>query len=363
MNCNGKGLYIHIPFCVKKCGYCDFFSLEGQCDSVKKRYTKRIVEELSNINERVETVFIGGGTPSCLPLQLLSEIVKACPVLENGEFTVEVNPGTVDRKYLDGLRKAGVNRLSIGVQTLSDEELKVLGRIHTVSEFLNCYRWAREVGFENINIDLMFAFPEQTLSSFKETLNRVIELNPEHISCYALMVEEGTPFYEAGVREVDGEADRALYHLAVETLEANGYQRYETSNFAREGYECKHNLHYWHAGEYYGIGAAAHSFIDGIRRYYPDELSYFLKKNPPLVSEVLSKEEKMSELAILMLRLTKGVDKSLFYERFGKPFDQIFKQPICKWEKEGLLVSEEQFCYLTDRGMDLANSVLCDFLL
>lgn len=363
MNCNGKGLYIHIPFCVKKCGYCDFFSLEGQCDSVKEHYTKRIIEELLNINETVETVFIGGGTPSCLPLQLLLEIVKACPVRENGEFTIEVNPGTVDKQYLDGLRKAGVNRLSIGVQTLSDEELKILGRIHSVSEFLNCYRWAREVGFENINIDLMFAFPEQTISSFKETLNKVIGLNPEHVSCYALMVEEGTPFYEAGIREVDGEEDRALYHLAVETLEANGYQRYETSNFAREGYECKHNLHYWHAGEYYGIGAAAHSFIDGIRRYYPEELPYFLEKNPSLVSEVLSQEEKMSELAILMLRLTKGIDKSLFYERFGKPFDQVFKRPIFKWEKEGLLVSDAQFCYLTDRGMDLANSVLCDFLL
>ena len=330
---------------------------------MKNRYAKRVVEEISNIEETVETVFIGGGTPSCLPLQQLLRIVSACPVRENGEFTVEVNPGTVDKEYLCRMRKAGVNRLSIGVQTLSDKELKTLGRIHSVSDFLNCYRWAREAGFKNINVDLMFAFPSQTKESFKETLDKVIELNPEHISCYALMVEEGTPFYEAGIREVDGEIDRALYHLAVEMLEANGYQRYETSNFARKGFECKHNLHYWHAGEYYGIGAAAHSFIDGVRCYYPDDLSYFLEANPPLVSEVLSTEEKMSELAILMLRLTRGVDKDLFYERFGKTFDQVFEHPVRKWEKEGLLVSNEQFCYLTDRGMDLANSVLCDLLL
>ncbi len=363
MNCNGKGLYIHVPFCVKKCGYCDFFSLEKQAVSLKERYVKRVIEDLTEIKTPVETVFIGGGTPSCLPLQSILELIKACPICEDGEFTVEINPGTVDFEYLKALRNAGVNRLSIGVQSLSDRELKILGRIHTEKEFLTCFQNAREAGFENINVDLMFAFPEQTLQSFSETIEKVLALAPEHISCYALMVEEGTPFYQKGIREAEQETDRALYHLAVDTFEKNGYLRYETSNFAKQGYECKHNLIYWHAGEYYGLGAGAHSYIDGIRRYFPDDVEYYLSKNSLLIEEKLSEEERMSELVILMLRLVKGVDKKFFLSRFGKPFDEVFLPAIEKWTKEGLLVSDEDFCRLTDRGMDLSNIVMCDFLL
>lgn len=362
MRSNGRGLYIHVPFCLKKCGYCDFFSLEGQGEALKKRYAERLVEEISGIDEVVETVFVGGGTPSCLPLQSLLEVIQACPIRTGGEFTVELNPGTVDERYLHALKSAGVNRLSIGVQTLADSELKTLGRIHSAADFLSCYQSARRVGFGNINVDLMFAFPGQTEQSFSDTLEKVIALSPEHVSCYALMVEEGTPFHDAGIREVDGELDRALYHLAVDTFEKNGYSRYETSNFSKSGFECKHNLNYWHAGEYYGCGAGAHSYIDGVRSFYPDDIDYYLGKKPLLSEEVLGESEKMSEFAILMLRLTEGVDKDLFFERFGKTFDSVFGTVINKWTKEGLLVSRNNRCFLTDRGMDLANLVMCDFL-
>lgn len=361
--CKGRGLYVHIPFCVKKCGYCDFYSLEGQLLSLKERYVKRLVEELRSLPEPVETVFVGGGTPSSLPLHLLLEVIRACLVQTAGEFTVEVNPGTVDEGYLRELKAAGVNRLSIGLQTLSDDGLKTLGRIHTAEEFLACYHAARRVGFANISVDLMFAFPGQTTASFAETIKGVLALKPEHISCYALIIEEGTPFYDAGVTEMEAELDRALYHMAVDAFEGAGYRRYETSNFAKPGYECQHNLNYWYAGEYYGCGAGAHAYIDGVRSFHPNDIESYLAGDDRVFDAKLSIDEQMSELAILMLRLTSGIDEALFEERFGRSLEEVFGKAIAKWETAGLLRREAGHCFLTDRGMDLANTVMCDFLL
>lgn len=360
--CNGRGLYIHIPFCVKKCGYCDFFSLPGQSEPLKKRYSERLIEEISAIDEQVETVFIGGGTPSVLPLHLLLDIVRACPIRADGEFTVEINPGTVDECYLSALRRAGVNRLSIGVQSLQDSELKTLGRIHTVSDFYNCYDAARRAGFDNINVDLMFAFPGQTVASFSDTLQKICALKPEHVSCYALIVEEGTPFYDEGVREISPELDRELYHLAVNCFESNGYTRYETSNFAQRGYACKHNVNYWQCGEYYGCGAAAHSFLDGKRCHHPADIENYMKDGTVVVDEVLSAEEQSTEFCIMMLRMTEGIDKQLFEKRFGFALEERFGKIIAKWVEAGLLLDDEKSCRLTDEGMDLANTVMCDFL-
>ncbi len=361
--CNGRGLYIHIPFCIKKCGYCDFFSLAEQSESLKERYVKRLVEEISAIDEMVETVFIGGGTPSSLPLHLLLGVIDACPIRKGGEFTVEVNPGTVDEAYLTAIKKAGVNRLSIGVQSLQDEELKTLGRIHSVETFYNCYSAARRAGFTNINVDLMFAFPGQTPQTFTDTLEQVCALSPEHISCYALIVEEGTPFYEQGVREAEAESDRELYHLAVDFFQRNGYHRYETSNFSRAGYACKHNINYWQCGEYYGCGAAAHSFLNGKRCHHPADLEQYINGVAVTTDEVLSVEEQASEFCVMMLRMTRGIDKELFRKRFGCRLEASFGSAIRKWVSAGLLLNEEKYCRLTDRGMDLANSVMCDFLL
>ena len=361
--CNGRGLYIHIPFCVKKCGYCDFFSLSGQPETLKERYVQRLIEEVSTIGETVETVFIGGGTPSCLPLHLLLDLVRACPVRDGGEFTVEVNPGTVDEDYLTALRRAGVNRLSIGVQSLQDDELKRLGRIHTADVFYECFSAARKAGFTNINVDLMFAFPGQTKESFADTVQKICALEPEHISCYALIVEEGTPFYAEGVREVDDELDRELYHLAADYFAANGYRQYETSNFAKEGYACRHNINYWQCGEYYGCGAAAHAYLQGKRSHHPASIEGYTKGESPVVDEVLSVEKQRSEFCVMMLRMTDGIDKALYQRRFNEPVENRFGKVISKWVEAGLLLDDEKSCRLTERGMDLANTVMCDFLI
>ncbi|MDY2608003.1 MAG: radical SAM family heme chaperone HemW [Lachnospiraceae bacterium] len=272
------GIYIHIPFCKQKCLYCDFVSAKG-CDRDMELYEEALLKEIESteIDEPVDSVFFGGGTPSVYKVEYIEEILKIIfrkynIVKDKAEITIEVNPGTVDYDKLKRYRAAGINRISIGLQSADNEELKLLGRIHTYGKFVETYTEARRAGFNNINIDLMSAIPYQTVNSFMETLKKVVKLNPEHISAYSLIIEEGTPFYnkygengEFSDAIPSEETDREMYHMTKTFLKENGYERYEISNYAKKGYECKHNIKYWSRDNYYGFGVAAASLVNNLR--------------------------------------------------------------------------------------------------
>ena len=346
-------LYFHIPFCVRKCLYCDFLSAPAD-GRTKARYMDSLNRETEERagdyrNYRVVSVFVGGGTPSTVsPEQLcrLLEIVRAdYDLAVDAEITVEVNPGTVDERMLRCYRQAGVNRLSIGLQSADDRELAVLGRIHTYGQFLETYYTARKCGFSNINVDLMSALPGQTLSDYLGTLEKVLGLEPapEHISAYSLIVEEGTPFYEMDRKGAlvlpDEECDRLMYEKTGELLEKAGYRRYEISNYARPGCECRHNCGYWRRREYLGLGIGAASLIGNCRFRNGDSLAAYL--DDPLgvreEEEELSLEEQMEEFMFLGLRMTEGVPVSEFEALFGKRPEQVYGAVIEKNIRDGLL--------------------------
>ena len=289
-------LYVHIPFCVKKCNYCDFLSFSAD-ESIKRAYLEALHREALYWQKilcgryRIGTVFIGGGTPTCLSaleLKLLGDIIKQFDIDDNAEFTIEANPGTLDEEKICAIRKMGVNRVSLGLQSSIDEELKLLGRIHTYNEFLESYHLLRDAGFDNINIDLMSDIPKQSFESYKKTLERVVSLKPEHISSYSLILEPGTVFYkmhEDGVLDIaDEDTDRQMYSYTKKILEENGYHRYEISNYCKKDRECKHNLVYWTLEDYIGIGLGASSCFEGARfSNYSDLEKYFeITKEPGL---------------------------------------------------------------------------------
>jgi oxygen-independent coproporphyrinogen-3 oxidase len=271
------GIYIHIPFCVRKCLYCDFVSRTGSKEDMQRYHRALINEiELTVVKETVDSIFFGGGTPSVYPVEYIEEIIDKlkcrCDVRENSEITIECNPGTLNMDKLYRYRQAGINRISIGLQSCNNEELKKLGRIHTYEEFEHSFIMARDAGFNNINIDIMSAIPDQTIASYKETLHKVVSLRPQHISAYSLIIEEGTPFfseYGKGSKNEnklpDEDTDREMYHLTKAYLKENGYERYEISNYARSEKECKHNIKYWNRDNYYGFGVSAASLVDNVR--------------------------------------------------------------------------------------------------
>lgn len=375
------GIYVHIPFCVQKCRYCDFLSFP--CDiKTQEAYVEALCREIDGLSEKsapdpnyfVPTVYFGGGTPSLLTPALLEKILCKLKtvfcIVPDAEITLEANPGTLTKEKLAAYCAMGINRLSIGLQSADEEELKLLGRIHTWEMFRENYEAAREAGFYNINVDVMTALPGQTAKKLGRTLEKVLALSPEHISAYSLIIEEGTPFYEIygglnGCPELpDEEAERALYYLTRDTLVKNGYLHYEISNFARPGYESRHNGAYWTRQDYVGLGLGAASLLDNVRWRNEEELAAYLE-NPCKISERLSLEKaaQMEEFLFLGLRLMRGVDEAEFYGAFHARLTQMYGTPLKKLMQEGLLCKKEGRIALTDKGIDYGNYVFSSFLL
>lgn len=374
------GIYIHIPFCVRKCAYCDFLSAPAD-ETTRAAYVRALKEEIrsaGDLNETYEgaTVFFGGGTPSLLAGEelagILDEVSRRLLLRPDAEITVECNPGTLNRKKLENYKAAGVNRLSIGLQSADNRELKILGRIHTWEQFRENYALVRELGFSNVNIDLMSALPGQTREDWLSTLQKVTALDPEHISAYSLIIEEGTPFYEsyrAGKLElVSEEMDREMYHWTVDTLAEWGYGQYEISNFAKVGRQSRHNRIYWQAEEYLGMGLGAHSYMDGKRFHNSYDLQKYIsaKGDTSLLredTELITETDALAEFMFLGLRLTEGVSFVRFRQRFGKEMDTVYGKELQELAELGLLLRDESGVRLSRRGIDVSNAVFERFLL
>ena len=404
------GIYIHIPFCKHKCDYCDFVSfsnkqnlVEGYIEAVKKEIKKYLNNKEILENYTVTTIYIGGGTPSYINDIYILEIVELLQSylkenktnFEDMEITIEVNPGTVNKEKLEQYRKAGINRLSIGLQSTNNEILKEIGRIHTFEQFLETYSMAKEVGFHNINVDLMIGLPNQTIEDIKESLNQVIKLNPAHISVYSLIVEEGTVIAQKienhQLQEMDEELERNMYWYVKNMLEVNGYQHYEISNFAKEGKESKHNLNCWKQKEYIGIGLAAHSYLNYIRYANTSEMEQYItrmnafdgqminhilelsnhKEKKALeerietvyeIEEIQEAEDRKREYMLLGLRTIKGVCISKFKEKYVDNPIFLYRKELEKLVEEKLVIIDGDYIKLTNKGLDLANLVWEEFI-
>lgn len=381
---NNLGLYIHIPFCKAKCNYCDFNSHAGKA-SLMEPYFYALESEIRLRSAELcgkpgpvpgfSTVFIGGGTPSLAEPQLINKLMNTCRqhfrLAANAEVSMESNPGTLTFEKLTGYKTSGINRLSIGLQAWQDKLLKELGRIHTREEFEENMKLARKAGFTNINVDLIFGLPGQTMNDWTETISNIISLNADHVSCYSLKIEEGTVFgnrFEAGeLEEPDDELDRKMYWYAVDRLGKSGYRHYEISNFARPGFECRHNLVYWRAEEYLGLGAGAHSYLNGCRFnnvYGIEDYIDRIKKGEKLQEneQLIDKAEAMSEYMILGLRLVDGVSPKAFRARFGEEIDSVFGGQLAQLKQKQLLEQDGDRWRLTPMGLDFGNTVFMEFL-
>lgn len=390
MNKRELELYIHIPFCVRKCAYCDFLSFAAP-ERVYREYMDKLIEEICGQskcfeNSLVTTIFLGGGTPSILSPELIEELfamVYQCfDVAEDAEITIEANPGTLTMEKLEVYRESRVNRLSLGLQSADDQELRFLGRIHSFDDFLKSYQRARQAGFSNISVDLMSALPGQDVHSWKNTLRKVTMLKPEHISAYSLMIEEGTPFYdwygEGASKEgsfielpslPDEDTDREIYHMTKTFLASLGYERYEISNYARPGYACRHNVGYWTGAEYLGLGLGASSYIGGYRyrnvANMREYLSLDLKEAGAAARDIteLTLTDKMEEFMFLGLRMMEGVSGNEFSGRFGRNMWKLYGPVLDRLTAQGLIEVIAPRVMLTERGIDVSNRVLCQFLL
>ena len=374
----GMELYLHMPFCVRKCAYCDFLSFPSGAKT-QRMYAKRLMEDIGVMGKRygeipVETIFIGGGTPSVPDSGLIVEIMEhvrhAFHVADGAEISMEANPGTVTREKLTDYRKAGINRLSFGLQSANDQELKLLGRIHTWAEFLESFTLARECGFANLNIDLMSALPGQTCESWKETLSRVTDLDPEHISAYSLIIEEGTPFGERYGSEEgrkllpDEDSEREMYHETKRFLKDCGYERYEISNYAKPGRECRHNIGYWTGVPYLGLGLGASSYLDGCRFTVNPDMKQYLEEKPGMFADIekLTKKDMEEEFFYVGLRMTAGVSLSEFERRFGISAKEVYPWLMETFVKEKAARFEGDRFVLTDYGLDVSNYIMAQFL-
>ena len=375
------GIYLHIPFCVKKCLYCDFISGTNSKETIEN-YINSMVNEIesTDIKQDVDSVFIGGGTPSSIPPEYIAKVVDCLRIklgnrfLKDSEITIETNPKTISENALKIYHDTGINRISMGLQSCIDSELKSLGRIHTFKDFLDSYNIATRY-FDNINIDLISGIPHQTMDSFKESLKKVGDLNPNHISVYSLIIEEGTPFYEMYGPEgkfkdslPNEDIDREMYHFTKEYLSTLGYNRYEISNYAKENKESRHNLKYWKGNNYYGFGIAAASLVDNIRYKNTDNLKEYIDamgspEKIRITQEILDIEDCMSEYMILGLRLIKGVSPKEFKARFNEDMENKYGDILNKYLNMGLLHTtiDGNFA-LTDKGLDVSNSVMEEFL-
>lgn len=368
-------LYVHIPFCVRKCQYCDFLS--GPSDEeTKDRYIEALLKEIRAAEHtedyEIVSVFIGGGTPSALKAEAIASIMRTLQeqffFCEDAEVTIEANPGTVDLEKLTIYRNVGINRLSLGLQSTDAEELKLLGRIHSYEEFLKSYEWAREAGFSNINIDLMFAIPGQTGEAWRQHLYQVAELNPEHISAYSLIIEEETPFAEQNLDLPDEDTEYQMYEDTAEILERYGYRQYEISNYAKQGYMCRHNAGYWQRREYLGFGLGASSLYGGMRFSNTHQMQEYLKesRNPDQIRQdvtVLSRNERIEEFMFLGLRMTEGISEKKFEENFDVRLMDVYGDILQKYEETGFMEHIETKWRLTRKGIHVSNHILADFLL
>lgn len=369
-------VYVHIPFCVQKCLYCDFLS--GKADErTKEAYVQALIRQVEQEagngqydEYEVKTVYFGGGTPSTLSVEQIERILcKLRGVFrfaENQlpELSMELNPGTVDAVKLQGLYAAGINRISIGVQSLQDEELRKLGRIHCAEDFYKVWEEASAAGFDNRNIDLMSGIPGQTLESLESTIRSLLRLSPEHISAYSLIVEEGTPFYRMYPDgAVDEETDRRMYELTGTMLSQAGYDRYEISNYAAGGMDCRHNIAYWTRQDYLGFGIGAASLIQNTRYRIHDELAAYIRgeyRHEDI--ECLTVQEQMSETMFLGLRMIRGVSKTEFERQYHRALSDVYGDVIEKHMKNGLLEEQGDRICLTKRGLDVSNYVMSDFV-
>ena len=398
----GLGIYVHIPFCISKCIYCGFYSRAGAPDAEEENtYVNLLVQEIENAarpDREVDSIFFGGGTPSILKaeslIEILSTIRRCFDVSAGCEITLEANPGTLNKGYLSKLYEAGFNRLSMGCQSFSDEVLKTLGRIHRSKDVYESFSAARVAGFDNINLDLMFSVPGADEELWQETLDKMMELSPEHVSFYSLQIEEDTPLYNMyknGIfAEVSDELDRSMYHRAIECLKSSGYEHYEISNAAKPGFECRHNLKYWSLSEYLGFGKSASSFIDGVRFTNATDDGYgkgvlmesaFLKSRGVLSMPELGNLEfakykysefhvndfmdTASEFVFLGLRRTAGISFDNFEQRFGKSFVDVYADRRVEIEpfiESGDLVEDESGLRLSERGFDISNKIMAIFV-
>ncbi len=363
------GLYIHIPFCKQKCYYCDFISYPNK-DSYIKAYIEALIKEYRDYKAEeymIKTVYIGGGTPSYIDSKYICKILKEIDLSNAEEITIEVNPGTVTREKLLSYKSVGINRLSIGLQATQDRLLKEIGRIHSYSEFVDTYNMAREIGFDNINIDLMLALPEQTINDLQESIQEVIKFNPEHISIYSLILEEGTKLhYMVDTKQCTlpkDDIERKMYWLAKEMLEEKGYIHYEISNFAKLGHKSKHNMDCWKQKEYIGIGAAAHSYLDGRRYSNKESLEEYIKNYQDKdVHEVQDKHIQEKEYMMLGLRKLEGVRISEFKTKFNDNPIYLFRNELNRLVTLGLIEIEFDNIKLTNKGIDLANIAWEEFI-
>lgn len=364
------GLYIHIPFCVQKCRYCDFVSYTNS-EELFTKYVKRLLKEAEEYKgEKIDTVFIGGGTPTVLNVHdlqiLLTGINNIFRISSSAEITCEANPGTVTSDKARALSLGGVNRISVGVQTFNDDELKIIGRIHDADMAYNTICELKKYGINNINIDIMTSLPGQNMRSLANTLNKAVSLPITHISAYSLILEEGTPIkkdYDKGIISVPGEEeDREMYYYAVKYLEENGFKQYEISNFAKPGYECRHNLKYWNCEEYIGLGAASHSYIGDMRFSNSCGLMEYMLNNKRSITH-LNNNDKISEFMMMGLRKIKGINKNIFKKRFGLNMEEIFGTELVKFISLGLMSENEEGYFLTKKGIDISNSIMCEFML
>ncbi len=364
-----KGIYIHIPFCLNKCKYCDFASYPAAM-GMQDEYINALVEDITKLSgERVDTLYIGGGTPSVLSgtniQKLLYAINENLDIDANSEFTIEVNPATVDGEKAKLFKTYGVNRISMGVQSFCDNELSLLGRIHTSADAESTYHLLRSCGFENISMDLMYALPNQTLSTLSASVEKILSLNPEHVSCYGLKFEEGTPFYDEltkGIlKECDEDTFADMYHYIREALSALGYKHYEISNFAKPQRESRHNLKYWQNGDYIGIGVAASSKVGAQRCTYTKSIEEYIKSRKLAENYTMSQREQMQEFIILGLRVIKtGVDKAQFRNLFGVSVDDVFADAIHKVEP--YIINTPDAIKLRNDALLVSNSIMCEFM-
>lgn len=407
MERNELELYVHIPFCMKKCLYCDFLSAPAD-EETQREYVEALLREIRFFGERssdyvVSTIYIGGGTPSWLDEALMAKIMEEIThrflLAKDAEITIECNPGTVTERKFQTYKKIGINRLSIGLQSVNEKELQLLGRVHTFDQFLKTYELARKTGFTNINVDLMSSLPGQTPKTFANTLQQVIRLHPEHISAYSLIIEKGTPFYETykfdAVKQRAGmqteflpteDEEYEIGKLTQVVLEKAGYHRYEVSNYAREGYACRHNIGYWRRTNYLGMGLGAASLLENIRYTNTSDLYRYIEEsvdiknvmvpvtlaNQTTVSvpatnlsdtvDVIERNAQMEEFMFLGLRMTQGVLREDFERAFGMTIESVYGEVLQTLLQEGLLEKSEGRIFLTDRGMDLNSYVSSQFL-
>ena len=371
------GIYVHIPFCKRKCYYCDFCSYERN-DEIHKKYKEALISEIRAFNVEyesiVKTVYIGGGTPSIIDENYIAEIVEALKskfnIDESAEITIEVNPGTANIDKIKKYKELGINRLSLGLQSTEDRLLKLIGRIHTYNEFEEVYEMARNTSFNNINVDLMIGLPTQTLKDVESSLNKIIKKNPEHISVYSLIVEEETKIdkmLKSGeISLPDEETERAMYWKVKHMLEDNGYIHYEISNFAKKGFESKHNVDCWKQKEYVGFGIAAHSYLNGQRYSNTSDLNIYMNCNDfgciKEIDEIQSKQDKMNEFVMLGLRMIKGIDIAEFEARFKVRFEETYSEQIQRLINEELVELKDNRFYLSSKGIDFANIVWSEFI-